>query len=147
MVNKFNIRVYGIWIKDQKILLSHENIDGFKMTKLPGGGLELGEGPLDAIHREFQEELNIELSSATELFVTDGFIQSTFRKNEQIVAIHYLVESMDYLVSHRTEQKTNVGRSNKIRFEWKDLNDALIDILSFEIDKTALRKYLNTRRG
>ncbi len=37
MVNKFNIRVYGIWLKGDKILMSNENIEGFKMLKLPGG--------------------------------------------------------------------------------------------------------------
>ena len=39
-MSKFNVRVYGIWIKSDKILLSHENIDGYAMTKFPGGGLE-----------------------------------------------------------------------------------------------------------
>ena len=37
MVSKFNIRVYGIWLKGDKILMSNENIEGFKMLKLPGG--------------------------------------------------------------------------------------------------------------
>ncbi len=29
MVSKFNIRVYGIWQKDDKILVSNEEIKGF----------------------------------------------------------------------------------------------------------------------
>ena len=61
-MNKFNVRVYGIWIKNEKILLSHENIDGFEMIKFPGGGLEYGEGALDCLKREFKEELDVEIS-------------------------------------------------------------------------------------
>ena len=54
----FNVRVYGIMFNGQKqVLVSDEYIRGGYYTKFPGGGLEFGEGTLDCIKREWQEEL------------------------------------------------------------------------------------------
>jgi hypothetical protein len=40
MINRLNIRVYGLLINQQnEILLVDEQIDDFKFTKFPGGGL------------------------------------------------------------------------------------------------------------
>ena len=83
MVNKFNIRVYGIWLKGDKILMSNENIEGFKMLKLPGGGLEYGEDPIDCVLREFKEELDVTIRLDRLLHTTTNFIQSAFKKDEQ----------------------------------------------------------------
>ena len=94
-MNKFNVRVYGIWIKSDKILLSHENIDGYAMTKFPGGGLEFGEGALDCLKREFMEELGVKISQAKLVHVSEKYIPSAFKKNEQVIAVHYLVDSDD----------------------------------------------------
>ena len=41
---KFNLRVYGILIDSDRLLITDEKRGGFPMTKLPGGGLEFGEG-------------------------------------------------------------------------------------------------------
>ena len=41
----FNVRVYGILIDShERLLVSDEFIRGAYITKLPGGGLEIGEG-------------------------------------------------------------------------------------------------------
>ena len=40
----FTIRIYGICIKGEKLLVSDEYIYGKYVTKFPGGGLEYGEG-------------------------------------------------------------------------------------------------------
>jgi hypothetical protein len=47
----FNIRVYGIFIRDSRVLVSDELIFGQRITKFPGGGLHFGEGPADCIIR------------------------------------------------------------------------------------------------
>ena len=138
MVSKFNIRVYGIWIKGDKILMSNENIEGFKMLKLPGGGLEYGEGPIDCVVREFKEELDVTIRVDRLLHTTTNFIQSAFKKDEQVVAIHYLVGSTDEIGSMTVTQPTRLGGTNYHRFEWRLLNDELIENLTFEMDRQAL---------
>ena len=100
-MNKFNVRVYGIWIKNEKILLSHENIDGFEMIKFPGGGLEYGEGALDCLKREFKEELDVEISHSKLIHVSEKYIQSAFKENEQVIAIHYLVDSAEKIKNYK----------------------------------------------
>ena len=53
----FNIRVYGILMTDNKeVLVSDEIIRGNYYTKFCGGGLEIGEGTIDCLKREFLEE-------------------------------------------------------------------------------------------
>ena len=139
MVNKFNIRVYGIWQKGDKILISHENIDGFEMLKLPGGGLEFGEGPRDCVVREFAEELGVKVVVSDLLHTTGNFVQSAFRKDEQVIAIHYRVHCEEQIKSYNTIQTTQVGRHNIHHFEWRVLDNDLLDEFTFEMDRVALR--------
>ena len=139
-MNKFNVRVYGIWIKSDKILLSHENIDGYAMTKFPGGGLEFGEGALDCLKREFMEELGVKISQSKLVHVSEKYIPSAFKKNEQVIAVHYLVDSDDSILNYENIQDTAVGKSNLLSFKWHKLDSSLIDSLSFEMDKEAFVK-------
>ena len=139
-MNKFNVRVYGIWIKSDKILLSHENIDGYAMTKFPGGGLEFGEGALDCLKREFMEELGVKICQSKLVHVSEKYIPSAFKRNEQVIAVHYLVDSDDSILNYENIQDTAVGESNLLSFKWHKLNPSLIDDLSFEMDKEAFVK-------
>jgi 8-oxo-dGTP diphosphatase len=140
-MGKFNIRVYGLWIKNQKVLISHENIDGFKMTKFPGGGLEFGEGVVDCLKREFREELGVELVKLSLLHVSNRFIKSSFKNNEQVVAVHYLVQSNQEISNYNIVHPTGVGKLNSIQFVWSDINKELHDSLTFEMDKEALDSF------
>ena len=140
MVSKFNVRVYGIWIKEGKILVSNENINGFKMLKLPGGGLEYGEGTRECLIREFMEELNVTVKIEQLLHVTENFIQSAFRKDEQIIAVHYKVSCADTIERMHTIQPTKLGGDNTHLFEWRTLDQLLLTELTFDMDKQALAK-------
>ena len=139
-MNKFNVRVYGIWIKNEKILLSHENIDGLKMIKFPGGGIEFGEGALDCLKREFKEELDVEIGHSKLIHVSEKYIQSAFKENEQVIAIHYLVDSAEKIKNYKIIQGTSLGKTNQHHFKWYKFSTSLIDSLTFEMDKEAFRK-------
>ncbi|MCC6383881.1 MAG: NUDIX domain-containing protein [Bacteroidia bacterium] len=89
----FNIRVYGILIKENNLLVSHEYFFRTNMIKFPGGGLQFGEGTKEAVVREFKEELNITIEVKSHLYTTDFFIPSAFEKQKQIISIYYLVDS------------------------------------------------------
>ena len=95
MIDKLNIRVYATAIKDEKVLVLHEEYAGEQLMKLPGGGLEFGEGLLDCLHREFEEELNVKINILGHLYTQEDFVVSRFRDNEQLYTVYYLVEIID----------------------------------------------------
>ncbi len=96
----FNIRVYGILLNDQKqILVSDEFIKGNFYTKFCGGGLELGEGTIDCLKREFIEEMNLRIDIIRHLYTTDFYQDSAFNKAHQIISIYYLVEPLEEITA------------------------------------------------
>lgn len=92
MIDKINIRVYGICIKNQAVLSLHEEYAGEFLTKLPGGGLEYGESVIACLKREFSEELNVEIDVIKHFYTQEEFLVSRFRENEQLLTIYYLCE-------------------------------------------------------
>ncbi|ACU07801.1 hypothetical protein FIC_01353 [Flavobacteriaceae bacterium 3519-10] len=95
MIDKINIRVYGAVVKDRKVLVLHEEYVGQNLMKLPGGGLEFGEGVLGCLHREFEEELNVKIKIKEHLYTQEDFLVSRFRANEQLLTLYYIVEIID----------------------------------------------------
>jgi len=138
-MKNFNLRVYGLIINEkQEILLSDEYRFGHFFTKFPGGGVEKGEGIIDALHREFQEELNLEIEDPTPFYFNDFYQESAFRKEDQIVSFYYLVKC-DY-------QKINCFNYKIPFFEevekqrWVKLEDLEEIDLTFPIDKMVVTK-------
>ena len=95
MIDKMNVRVYAMIVKDGKVLALHEEYVGENLMKFPGGGLEYNEGVLDCVKRELQEELNIEVKNVEHLYTQEDFLVSKFRNNEQLLSIYYLGEMID----------------------------------------------------
>ncbi|TDX86778.1 NUDIX domain-containing protein [Epilithonimonas xixisoli] len=115
MIDKINIRVYALCIKDNKILALHEEYAGDFLTKLPGGGLEFGESMIECLKREFQEELNLDINVTEHFYTQDDFLVSRFRDNEQLITIYYLAEILN-------EQDLLILDPCIERSEWFDLN-------------------------
>lgn len=115
MIDKINVRVYACAVKDQKVLTLFEEYAGEHLMKFPGGGLELGEGLVDCLHREFDEELNVKIDVLEHLYTQENFLTSRFRENEQLLTIYYMVKIVneeDFLILDPCIEKT----------EWVDIN-------------------------
>ena len=129
MINRFNIRVYGILINNGQLLVSDEYIKKNKITKFPGGGLEFGEGPKDCLIREFKEELNLSIKVIEHFYTTDFYVNSSFDTNSQIISIYYIVyplEKMDFKVSlssHNYEVKEGAQSVSWIKLSELKEND------------------------
>ena len=74
------------------MLVNEEIIRGRRFVKLPGGGLELGEGLVDGLKREWQEELSLKIEVLSHYYTTDFFQQSAF-DDSQVISIYYLVRA------------------------------------------------------
>jgi 8-oxo-dGTP diphosphatase len=131
---KFTIRVYGILINDKsEVLLADEVVNGRHITKFPGGGLELGEGPADCVVREFQEETGQEVSIVSHFYTTGFYIHSQINPEFQVIGIYYRV-------SCPTTEQIAIGKqTDNITFKWVSLFALDEEDVTFESDKTVVR--------
>lgn len=138
----FNIRVYGIVVDQGKVLLSDEFRLGQYMTKFPGGGLELGEGTLDCLYREFKEELNQPIRSIEHFYTTDFYqVSRLLDPPMQLISIYYLVKIAPPYYFKTSDKKLDIERvdgSQSLR--WSPLSELSTSELSLPIDKVALKK-------
>lgn len=122
----FNIRVYGIFISNKKVLLSQEKILGASVLKFPGGGLEYGEGLKDCLRREWMEELNLEVEVGAHFYTTD-FFQLSAWDDSQIISIYYMIQPKEDVFL-----PFNNGSES---FEWYPVDSKLEALLTLPIDK------------
>jgi len=137
---KFNVRVYGLLINDKnQVLLSDEEESGFRFSKFPGGGLEYGEGLLDALKREFVEECNTEVEILEHFYTTDFFIQSVFN-DSQIISVYYLVRPVSELILNFKDKIFDFDEEGDFlqAFRWKNIRDLGIEDATFPTDQRVI---------
>lgn len=107
MSRRFNVRVYGILIRDGMMLVNEELIRDRVIIKLPGGGLEWGEGTRDCLIREWKEELGLDITVGNHFYTTDFFQHSAF-DDSQVISIYYYVHAADasMIVNHMPNERT-----------------------------------------
>ena len=132
-ISKFNIRVYALIIFKNNILLSRELIQNELIYKFPGGGVELGEGIVDALQREAKEEMGQHLNHITHFYTTDFFQRSSFDSSEQLISIYFKAS-----LSKNLNNRLKIPVKDQPVFEWKRLVDLDEENLHFPIDKKVL---------
>jgi 8-oxo-dGTP diphosphatase len=142
--NKFILRVYGIFINQQKeVLLSDEFMLDMKMTKFPGGGMNIGEGPIDCLKREIREEMNgQEIEIIDHFYTTDYYQPAYFFQNSQLISIYYLarfVEPIQFKISTKAFDFTALINGN-MSFRWRKISEIEEDEMTFPIDKLVISK-------
>lgn len=106
-----NLGAYGLIIKEGQIALIQKNGGPYdKKLDLPGGSLEFGETPLEALKRELQEEIGIELMQC-ELFDANS-VHFEWKYNEEILKWHHI--GIFYKVlNYENEIKSHVEINDK----------------------------------
>ncbi len=151
----FNVRVYGILLDEEKrLLVSDEFIRGNYITKLPGGGLEIGEGTRDGLAREFMEEANIVVNVGDHFYTTDFFQISAFNNKDQIISIYYLVNTADTSLINAKEKAFDFlpeevadknGTAEHLR--WIPFNEISEEAMTLPIDKVAVKMLVDLFAG
>ena len=138
----FNVRVYGLFVRDGKVLLSDERLKGFEFTKFPGGGLEFGEGTAECIIREMMEETGMVFNIISHYYTTDFFQVSAFYPDHQIISIYYLINGPDLPMNLLSESRFDFRKDteNDQMFRWKSISDLIEDDLNFPIDRVVVEK-------
>jgi ADP-ribose pyrophosphatase YjhB (NUDIX family) len=87
----FRPAIYGILIEGANVLLVRAPQHFLGVVGFPGGGIELGEAPFDALRREFAEETGLEIEPVRLMWATTGLHRSRLRPEQQLLAVHWEV--------------------------------------------------------
>ncbi len=152
-MSHITVRVYGVLIDPvHGLLVSDEYIRGDFFTKLPGGGLEFGEGTRDCLVREFKEETGLDVTVGDHIYTTDFYQPSAFRAGDQILSIYYRVNPIS-LEPLKTRSKAFDFKPEEIadkngqaeHTRWIALHDLSEAAMSLPIDKIVVNKLLQER--
>ena len=84
------IRVAGILVKDDGILLVRHEKAGKSYWLIPGGGMDFGESAAEALIREYQEEVGLEVKVGRLVLVHDSIPPTRHR---QVLNLYFLVST------------------------------------------------------
>lgn len=136
------LRVYGFLEDDQgRVLVSAERFRGMPLVKYPGGGVEWGEGLREALAREFQEELGLEISSGDLVFFNEFPVISAFDSKYQVFSFFYRVTALgplDFATSAEVEVPENDGE----RPVWVKKSELMKVPFTHKIEQEATKAYL-----
>lgn len=137
-MKRFNVRVYGVHINERnEILVSDETYQNKSFTKFPGGGLEWGEGPIDCLLREFEEEFQLKIQVANLYYTTDFFQVSTFHENDQVIAIYFNIKAEISVID-----KVIAANCSKEKLRWISIANLTADAVTFPTDKKVVAKII-----
>ncbi|WP_422657603.1 NUDIX hydrolase [Paenibacillus sp. EC2-1] len=148
--NKFNFRVAGIAIQNNRVLLHTTQTDDF--WNLPGGRVEFNESTDQTIVREFKEELDIDVRIKELFFVNEDFFEYDGKRYHEI-GFYYLIDLPEGHELTRTDEEfLGIEEGGKLIFKWFPLEQldqlhVYPDILKTELfnlkDKNQIKHYIN----
>jgi 8-oxo-dGTP diphosphatase len=146
VAKRFNVRVYGILLHNEAVLLSDEYIKGNRITKFPGGGLEFGEGTRECLAREFREELELEVEVDRHFYTTDFYVASAFDTSSQVISIYYeVIPKSEFTFTHSEKAHNYEKKEGAQSFRWKKLSELKDSDLTLVIDRKVAEMLLKEK--
>ncbi len=147
--SQFTIRVYALLMNHQnEVLVTDEFQLDMKMTKFPGGGLHFGEGTIDCLKRELQEECNQEITEIQHFYTTDFYQKALFWDDHQLLSIYYLAKVQEPIAFRISEKPFDFPefKNGNQSFRWVAISQINPEEFTFPIDKHVallLKEHLN----
>ena len=117
--NVLNIRAAGVIIHNNKILV-HRNIN-HEHYALIGGKIVINESSVDAVKREFWEEMEKEVDVQECIAVVENFFNMKGKRYHEIMFIHKVefVDEQDKLIDYTLD---NIEGKDYLKYMWLDLD-------------------------
>jgi ADP-ribose pyrophosphatase YjhB (NUDIX family) len=107
----------------------------------------LGEGIQEALHREFMEELGVQIESSSLFYVNDYYQASAFSQTDQLISFYYKVTlDLNKINTELTQLPLDsVDSSDFERVAWIPLNELSEQSVTFPIDKNVVTILLESK--
>jgi 8-oxo-dGTP diphosphatase len=89
---RFRVGAYGLLVESGQVLVTRTRTRADTVLNFPGGALELGEGALEALHREFAEETGLTVAVRGLAYASEHYHQSPIYPENQLVKIYWFVD-------------------------------------------------------
>lgn len=132
------VRVYGFLVRQGRVIVAVERIQGVPVVKFPGGGVEVQEGLSEALTREFQEELGMQIQIGEHVYVNDFPVTSMFNPAYNVLSHFYLVTSHDEPQGVFVEH-IEPPMDNGEQFTWQPLDQLDPEVFTSPIEQAAVR--------
>ncbi len=86
------VRVAGILIEDDRILLIEHTKNNRKYWLVPGGGVDWGESAAEALIREFNEETSLDIEVEKFLFISETIAPD---KQKHVINLYFKIKKVE----------------------------------------------------
>ena len=86
------VRVAGILIEDDRILLIEHTKNNRKYWLVPGGGVDWGESAAEALIREFKEETSLDIEVEKFLFISETIAPD---KQKHVINLYFKIKKAE----------------------------------------------------
>lgn len=121
------VAAYAVIIRDDRILLSRlaERLTSKELWTLPGGGLEHGEDPRDAVVREVHEETGLDVEIGETAHVYSSHQRNTWRQGRRADAHSLRIVYDGWVPVDSPEPQVVEVDGSTVEAAWKPLADVL----------------------